>query len=82
MANKSTKAVRKKAAPEKIESERKLREPRSPKTNLVWALIISLALFLFTSDTRYALSAGIFAFLFFNTVDYMIFYYRYKKGDL
>lgn len=62
--------------------KRPLREPRSPKTNLIWALIISAFLVLLTGDVGYALSGGIFGFLFFNTVDYMIFYYRYKKGDL
>lgn len=82
MAKQPSKATVKRVKVEKSDKERKLREPRSPKTNLVWALIISAALVLITSDTRYALSAGIFAFLFFNTVDYMIFYYRYKKGDL
>lgn len=82
MAKQPSKPAAKKITIEKTAAERKLREPRSPKTNLVWALIISAVLVLITSDTRYALSAGIFAFLFFNTIDYMIFYYRYKKGDL
>lgn len=81
MTKQRTKEIIKKDTTKKATSERKLLEPRAPKTNLIWALIVTLGLFLFTSDGSYAVSAGIFAFLFFNTVDYIIFYYRYKKGE-
>lgn len=82
MANQPAKEGRKKAVIKKTDNERPRRELRSPKTNLIWSVVIALALFLLTSDQRYALSAGIFAFLFFNTFDYMVFYHRYKKGEL
>ncbi len=89
MGKQAGKSVAKVAAPSKAKSTTKAaakpeykRELRSPKTNLVWALVMSAILMLVSNSPAYALTAGIFAFLFFNTVDYMIFYNRYKKGKL
>lgn len=89
MGKQASTSVAKVAAPSKAKSTGKTsvkpeykREPRSPRINLIWALVMSAILMLVSNSPAYALTAGIFAFLFFNTVDYMIFYNRYKKGKL
>ncbi len=89
MGKQANKSVAKVATPSKVKPTNKAaakpdykREPRSPKTNLIWALVMAAILMLVSNSPAYAFTAGIFAFLFFNTVDYMIFYNRYKKGKL
>ena len=55
---------------------------RSPKTNLVFAAILGLIyLTIFNQSAGQALLYAIGAFLFFNTVDYIILYYRMRKNS-
>ncbi|MGI9027717.1 MAG: hypothetical protein ACR2FM_02645 [Candidatus Saccharimonadales bacterium] len=77
----------------KIETKKKSSDPvadktanqallasRSPKTNLVFAVILGLIyLTIFNQSGQQALLYAIGAFLFFNTVDYFILYYRINK---
>lgn len=55
---------------------------RSPKTNLAFAAILGLIyLVVFNQNGGQALIYAIGAFLFFNTVDYCILYYRMNKNS-
>lgn len=54
---------------------------RSPKTNFIFAAALGLIyLVIFNQSAAQALIYGIAAFLFFNTVDYLILYRRLNKN--
>ncbi len=56
---------------------------RSPKINFYFAVALGLIyLLLFDQNATGALIYGAGAFLFFNTVDYCILYYRLKKKGM
>ncbi len=56
---------------------------RSPKTNLIFAVILGLLfLVLFQGSPQGAVVYAIGAFMFFNTVDYCILYYRLNKKEI
>ena len=77
---KQVKVDRKKEPVKKSQPERGVLTTRSPKTNLVIAVILGfIYLTLFNQSPQQALLYGIGAFLFFNTIDYCILYYRLKK---
>lgn len=53
---------------------------RSPRTNLIFAALLGLVfLTLFQGSPQGAFIYAVGAFLFFNTVDYCILYYRLNK---
>lgn len=55
---------------------------RSPMVNLAFAVALALIfLAFFGPSVPQAVVYGIGAFLFFNTVDYIILYYRMKKQE-
>lgn len=52
---------------------------RSPKTNLIFALILGLLYLVLLGGLNGAIIYAIGAFMFFNTVDYLILYYKLNK---
>lgn len=55
---------------------------RSPLTNLIFAAILGLIyVVVLNQNLAQATIYAIGAFLFFNTIDYFILYYRLKKLD-
>jgi hypothetical protein len=55
---------------------------RSPLTNLIFAAILGLIyVTVLNQSAAQAIVYAIGAFLFFNTIDYFILYYRLKKLD-
>jgi hypothetical protein len=77
---KQVKVDSKKAKPAKQQDGRLT--TRSPMTNLVFAGILGLIyIVVFNQNGAQALLYAIGAFLFFNTVDYCILYYRMNKNS-
>lgn len=55
---------------------------RSPLTNLIFAAILGLIyVALLNQSPAQAIVYAVGAFLFFNSIDYFILYYRLKKMD-
>lgn len=64
-----------------IDAEGRLKT-RSPLTNLIFAVILGLIYLVVFNGGQGALLYAIGAFLFFNTVDYCILYYRMNKKEI
>lgn len=67
----------------KVEKQKESRlVARSPLTNLIFAAILGLIyVAVLNQSAVQAIVYAIGAFLFFNTIDYFILYYRLKKLD-
>lgn len=63
-------------------SEQRRLATRSPFTNLLFAAILGLIyMTVFSQSPQSSLVYATGAFLFFNTVDYCVLYYRMNKED-
>lgn len=81
MVAKQVKVERKKESSKTAQPQRDILNTRSPKTNLIFAAALGLIyLTLFNQSPQQSLLYAVGAFLFFNTVDYCILYYRIKKN--
>ena len=79
---KQVKVERKKEPAKVVQPDRGVVMTRSPKTNLIFAAVLGLIyLVLFKQSPQQSLLYAGGAFLFFNTVDYFILYYRMNKNS-
>lgn len=63
----------------KVEDKKHKISTRSPRSNLILALALGLIYLVLFGGPQGAILYAIGAFMFFNTVDYLILYYKLNK---